>query len=150
MKNWLSLVLFIIFVLGSGLLIGYLTPPGVWYAELEKPWFNPPGWIFGPVWSTLYVLIAIAGWRVWTLTDHGGLKALWIIQMGLNFIWSPAFFGAQMPTLALVIILALLVTLVAFIRMAWHRDRTSAVLFLPYLAWVAFATLLNSAIVVLN
>ena len=149
MKKWPSLLLFIVVVLGIGWAVGYVTAPGEWYASLNKPWFNPPGWLFGPVWSILYVLIAIAGWRVWT-EGESTLKLLWIIQMVLNFLWSPAFFGIQIPALALVIILVLLVTIYVFIAKAWNRDRTSGLLFLPYAAWVTFATLLNGSIVALN
>lgn len=149
MKNWPSLLLFIVVVLGIGWAVGYVTAPSEWYANLNKPFFNPPGWLFAPVWSILYVLIAIAGWRVWTAGETT-LTSLWFIQMVLNFLWSPAFFGIQMPALALVIIIVLLVTIYAFIVKAWNRDRTSALLFLPYAAWVTFATLLNFSIVVLN
>jgi benzodiazapine receptor len=149
MKKWPSLLLFIVVVLGIGWAVGYVTAPGEWYASLNKPFFNPPGWLFAPVWSILYVLIAIAGWRVWTAGETT-LTSLWFIQMVLNFLWSPAFFGIQMPALALVIIIVLLVTIYAFIVKAWNRDRTSALLFLPYAAWVTFATLLNFSIVVLN
>lgn len=150
MKNWLSLLLFIVAVVGIGLVIGMFTTPGEWYANLEKPWFNPPGWVFGPVWTILYVLIAIAGWRVWTIVEDSGLKSLWLTQMVLNFLWSPAFFGIEMPTLALVIIIAMLVTIYLFIAKSWNRDRTSGLLFLAYAAWVTFATVLNLSIVVLN
>jgi len=149
MKKWPSLLLFIVVVLGIGWAVGYVTAPGEWYASLNKPFFNPPGWLFAPVWSILYVLIAIAGWRVWTAGETT-LTSLWFIQMVLNFLWSPAFFGIQMPALALVIIIVLLVTIYAFIAKAWNRDRTSALLFLPYAAWITFATLLNFSIVVLN
>jgi Tryptophan-rich sensory protein (mitochondrial benzodiazepine receptor homolog) len=150
MKNRSSLFLFIIAVLAAGLAIGYLTPPDEWYASLDKPWFNPPGWLFAPVWSILYVLIAIAGWRVFTFTRDVGLKVLWAGQMALNFLWSPAFFAAHNPGLALAIIVILLIAILAFILRAWNRDRTASILFLPYAAWVAFATMLNLAIVQLN
>lgn len=149
MKDWPLLLVFIVVILGIGWAVGYVTAPGEWYASLNKPWFNPPGRLFGPVWSILYVLIAIAGWRAWT-TGESTLWLLWVIQMMLNFLWSPAFFGIQSPALALVIIAALIVTIFAFLSRAWNRDRTSAVLFLPYAAWVTFAMLLNFSIVVQN
>jgi len=146
-----SPILFLILVVGGGLAIGYLTTPGDWYTLLVKPGFNPPGWIFGPVWTFLYVLIAIAGWRVsrqgrrnrWPMT-------LWWTQLALNFLWTPVFFSAHRIGLALGIVLMLLAAIIAFIAMAWTHDRTAAWLFVPYAAWVAFASVLNASIFVLN
>ncbi len=145
-----SFLLFLIVVMGGGIAIGTLTAPGAWYAALQKPVFNPPNWIFGPVWTVLYLVIAYVGWRVWRQENRFSLKHLWIVQMGLNFLWSPVFFAAQMPTLALAIILGLLLTILVFIRIAWRFDRLSALLFIPYVAWVGFASTLNAAIVYLN
>ena len=142
-------VVFPIAVLGIGLLIGTVTRPDGWYAALAKPSFNPPGWVFGPVWTILYVLIAIAGAR----TFEGGAGrafSLWLVQMALNFAWSPVFFGLHRPGIALLIIAALLVTILMFIAYRWRGDRVSATLFVPYAAWVAFASVLNASIVALN
>jgi tryptophan-rich sensory protein len=141
---------FLLVVMGGGIAIGILTAPGEWYAALEKPAFNPPNWIFGPVWTALYLIIAFVGWRIWKHKERGIIWPLWIVQMALNFLWSPVFFAAQNPALALVVILSLLLCLVLFVRKAWHLDRLSAVLFLPYIAWVGFASALNVAIVFLN
>ncbi|MCV3243543.1 TspO/MBR family protein [Mesorhizobium sp. ZC-5] len=149
MRSRIPLTIFIIAVVGIGLLIGWLTAPGEWYAGLQKPWFNPPNWLFGPVWTILYVMVAVAGWRIWS-DDLGSLKGLWLTQMALNFLWSPVFFGAQSVTLALIVIVALLAAIALFIWKTWPVDRTVAVLFLPYAAWVAFATALNLAILLLN
>src|SRR5690606_36001706 len=131
MQRYLPLTFFIILVLGGGTLIGTMVTPGPWYEGLEKPWFNPPDWLFGPVWSVLYVLIAIAGWRIWRHGSTGRLMWLWWVQLALNFAWSPAFFGAEQAGLALIVILALLATILAFIVAAWNRDRASALLFVP-------------------
>lgn len=150
MPRLLILALFILVVLGAGTLIGYATAPGEWYSSLEKPWFNPPNWLFGPVWSILYIFIAIVGWRVFERDRAGSLMKVWVAQLVLNFLWTPVFFGAEQPGLALLVILALLATILAFIALAWSRDRLSAILFLPYAAWVAFATLLNGSIWLLN
>lgn len=146
----LSLVVFIAVVLGCGMAIGYLTLPGAWYAALAKPSFNPPNWVFAPVWSTLYVLIAVAGWRVFMREPRGPMMTLWLAQMALNFAWSPVFFGAHAIGFALVIIVALLASIVAFIAVAWPRERIAAMLFVPYAAWVGFATLLNLRLWMLN
>lgn len=134
----------------AGLLIGVLTAPGDWYAALQKPWFNPPNWVFGPVWTLLYMGVGYVGWRLWQQENQRILRQLWMLQIGLNLLWSPAFFVAQMPKLALLIIVMLLGTIFVFERRSWQSDPLSAVLFLPYLAWVSFATALNAAIVYLN
>jgi translocator protein len=149
MHRYLTLALFVVLVLGGGTLIGFMTLPGAWYAGLAKPPFNPPNWIFAPVWTLLYILVAVAGWRTWQRERGAGMTA-WFIQLALNFIWSPVFFGAHMIGTALVVIVALLAAILGFIVMRWPRDRTTALLFTPYAAWVAFATLLNGSIWILN
>lgn len=141
---------FLALVLGGGLLIGLLNVPGPWYDALEKPWFNPPGWLFGPAWTILYILVAIAGWRVWLRESTGPLMKVWWLQLALNFLWSPVFFTWHMIGAALLVVAAMLAAILSFIVIAWPRDRPSAFLFLPYAAWVSFATLLNATILSLN
>ena len=150
MSNRVALLVFLVIVVGGGLLIGTFTLPGEWYAGLAKPAFNPPNWIFGPVWTVLYVPIAVVGWRTWVRDGRGSLMAIWWGQLALNFLWSPVFFGAHRIGLALADILALLAAILAFIALSWTRDRVAAWLFVPYAAWVAFASLLNAAIWQLN
>lgn len=149
LSRYTSLALFVVVVLGVGTLIGFSVLPGDWYAGLAKPPFNPPNWVFGPVWSLLYILIAIAGWRTWRDGSAATMK-VWAVQMVLNFLWSPVFFGAQQPGLAMIVIVLLLVAVLLFIARAWPADRISASLFVPYAAWVAFACLLNASIFWLN
>jgi len=146
----MSRVLFLALVVGGGLAIGFLTAPGEWYAGLAKPSFNPPNWIFGPVWTALYVLIALAGWRTFERDRSGWPMKLWWAQLALNFLWSPTFFAAQRIGLALAIVLLMLAAIVAFIVTSWRRDRVAAMAFVPYAAWVAFASILNAAILALN
>ncbi|MFT0892063.1 TspO/MBR family protein [Pseudochelatococcus sp. G4_1912] len=150
MSKLISLAVFILITLGVGLMIGFVTMPAEWYAALNKPWFTPPNWLFGPAWSILYVMIAVAGWRCWLRDRRGLAMKLWLIQMLLNFSWSPLFFGAQQPALALVIIVAMVATTFAFIAATWKRDQITALLFVPYAAWTSFATLLNATIVMMN
>ena len=102
----LVLLAFLALVVGGGLLIGLCTLPGPWYEALQKPSFNPPNWLFGPAWTVLYVLIAIAGWRVWLRDRAGSLMKLWWLQLVLNFLWSPVFFGMELIGPALVVVLA--------------------------------------------
>ncbi|MGA8968835.1 MAG: TspO/MBR family protein [Pseudolabrys sp.] len=149
-RSYLTLALFILLVLGGGTLIGLMTLPGEWYAGLAKPPFNPPNWIFAPVWTLLYIMVAVAGWRTWQRGPRSAAMALWFVQLALNFVWSPVFFGAHRIGGALAVIVALLAAIIAFIVMAWPRDRIAALLFTPYAAWVAFATLLNGALWYLN
>ena len=150
MKHLPALAFFVLLVLGGGLAIGFLTAPGDWYAQLEKPPFNPPNWLFGPVWTIIYVCIAVAGWRIWQAHRSGLAMKLWWLQLGLNFLWSPAFFAAQQIASALVIILTLLVVILAFIATSRKKAPLAAALFAPYAAWVGFASVLNAAIFLLN
>ena len=150
MRRYLALAAFIALALGGGTLIGLTTQPDGWYAALNKPAFNPPNWVFGPVWSVLYVMTGVAGWLVWQRDWRSRMMATWAAQLALNFIWTPVFFGLHAPAAALAVIVALLIVILAFIARGWSRDRAAALLFVPYAAWVAFASLLNAAIVYLN
>ena len=127
--------------------------PGVWYADLAKPAWNPPNWIFAPVWTFLYLLMGVAAWIVWRRvgwTRGRGPLGVFVLQLVLNFTWSWIFFGAHLMGWALVEIvvlwLAILLTIVLFSR----RSVTAAALLVPYLLWVTFATALNAALWRLN
>lgn len=125
---------------------------GTWYAALAKPSFNPPGWVFGPVWTVLYAMIAVAGWRLWRRGGPASRRALtaWYVQLVLNLAWSFLFFGGRMIGWALAEIVLLAAAIAAAIALAWRVDRMAAWLLVPYLAWVSFATLLNAALWRLN
>lgn len=143
-------IIFVLLVLGIGFAIGSTTMPGQWYAAQIKPSSNPPNWVFAPVWSVIYLLIALAGARTWQQAPYGVAMMLWTVQMLLNFAWSPVFFAWHRSGLALGIIVAMLFAIIGFIVERWPTDRTAALLFVPYAAWVAFATLLNAGIFMLN
>ena len=126
---------------------------GGWYAGLAKPAWNPPGWIFGPVWTILYALMAVAAWRVWLKGGWTKQKAalrLFVAQWALNALWTPLFFGLHQPGWALAEILVLLLAILATMRAFWRVDRAAGLLMPPYAAWVAFATVLNWTIWRLN
>ena len=146
----MSLMFFLVLTIGGGLLIGFMTRPGEWYANLSKPWFTPPNGFYGPVWTLLYVIIAIAGWRAFMRNPLGAPMIVWTGALALNFAWSPVFFRLHRPLAALFVILALLAVIVAFIVLSWPRDVLSAALFMPYAAWVSFAIVLNAAVWRLN
>ncbi|MFC0680447.1 TspO/MBR family protein [Lysobacter korlensis] len=130
-----------------------------WYADAQKPFWNPPNFLFGPVWTVLYTLMSVAAWLVWLRRDQAGARpALWtyVVQLVLNAVWTPAFFGAY-PLIgpaalwiALGIILALDVAILLTMLRFWPISRAAAWLLVPYWAWVLFATTLNAGLAVLN
>lgn len=124
-----------------------------WYAALEKPFFNPPNWIFGPVWTVLYVLMAASLYIVWTKYYKGSKKrafAAFVVQLVLNALWSLVFFGLHAPWAGVVVIVALLASIVATMKLFWPISRPAVCLLVPYVLWVGFATALNIAIALLN
>lgn len=150
------LVAFILLVLGVSALGGMATDTRGWFEALTKPSFNPPSWVFGPVWTVLYVMMAVAAWRVvgksgWRAT--GGARvamSLFGLQLALNLAWSWLFFAAQRPDLALVDIVALDLAVFATGWAFRRHDRLAAWLLVPYACWIAFATALNADFVRLN
>ena len=144
------LAVFLAVVIGVGAVIGIITAPGEWYAGLAKPPFNPPNGVFGPVWFALCVLIAVAGWRTFLSEPNGPAMKLWYGQMALNWLWSPTWFSLHLLWPAFIVIIAIFALILLFIANRWDRDRVSALLFVPYAAWVGFASLLNLAIATLN
>jgi benzodiazapine receptor len=150
MSPRLALPAFLVLVLGGGLLIGAVNAPGTWYQQLAKPGFTPPGWVFGPAWTVLYILIGIAGWRTWQRNRNALPMKLWWAQLALNFLWSPVFFSAHWIGAALGVIVLMLASIVGFIFATWKSDRAAAGMFVPYAAWVSFATTLNASIFTLN
>ena len=149
-KSITSLVLFLALVMGGGLIIGFVTAPGEWYATLRKPPFSPPNWIFAPVWTTLYIMIAIAGWLIGRTRHKRPPMTLWWGQLALNFVWPLIFFLGHRIDIALAVIVLLLITIIVFIITTWRREKIASLLFAPYAVWVAFALALNGAIWQLN
>jgi benzodiazapine receptor len=143
-------LVFIAIVATVGAVIGVNNVPDAWYTALDKPPFNPPNWIFAPVWFTLYVLIGIAGARTFLRAASSPAMLLWAGQMVLNWAWSPTWFSLHLLWPALAIIITILALIVLFIAQTWKTDRISALSFIPYAAWVAFASTLNLSIAILN
>jgi len=140
---------FLLIVLGVGFAIGLTIRPGEWYRSLQKPFFTPPNWVFGPARAIIYVLIAIAGWRVALIEGFRFLTfKLWLLQLILNWAWTPAFFGLQMIGTALIIILWLLAVVVWF--MVKVADPLARVCFVPCAMWLVYASSLNGTILFLN
>lgn len=138
-----------------GFVSGFATASSVdgWYATIVKPSFNPPNWIFAPVWTTLYILMGIASYLVWkqpATTQRNNALRLYGVQLFLNFWWSMLFFGLQSPGWAMIEIILLLASILATMLAFRKQSVLASWLLLPYLLWVSFATALNVAIWQLN
>lgn len=124
-----------------------------WYATLDKPFFSPPNWLFGPVWTLLYLLMGLSLYLVWAADYEKTKKPAFVafgLQLVLNALWSLVFFGLHAPWAGVVVIVLLLASIVATARLFWPISKPAAYLLFPYILWVGFATLLNIAVAVLN
>lgn len=156
MKNLPKLLIAIIGCELVGIIGSVFTISAIptWYVTLNKPFFSPPNWLFGPVWTLLYLLMGISFYLLW----QNGWKSkkvkearnYFLAQLFLNFIWTPIFFGLKSPGLALVVIVAMWIFIVMTIEKLKPISKPAAYLLVPYLLWVSFATALNAAIVILN
>jgi translocator protein len=149
---WLALVLLIVVCFAVAGLGGLATSPNIpnWYAGLAKPSWTPPGWLFGPVWSVLYLSMAVAAWLVWRKGNALVPLTIFVVQLLFNAAWSWLFFWLHSPGAALVDIVLLWAAILATTIIFWRRSLGAGLLFVPYLAWVSFATALNFAIWILN
>ncbi len=156
MKNLVKLV---ISVAGCEL-VGLLGTPftisaiPTWYVTLNRPFFAPPNWLFAPAWTLLYFLMGVAFYLIWKQDwKKKRIRAaglIFLAQLGLNFLWSPVFFGLRAPLLGLIVIIALWLLIVLTMKKFFPLSKPAFYLLVPYLLWVSFATILNAAIVVLN
>jgi len=143
-------------LVGAAALVGSLFSydgTSEWYRQLEKPEWNPPSWVFGPVWTFLYILIALSAWVIWLRRDRANVwpaLVVFVVQLLLNALWSVLFFGLRRPDLALVEIVLLLAVIVANLVVFWRISRLAGALLIPYLIWTGFATVLNYMIWRLN
>jgi tryptophan-rich sensory protein len=155
MNRSIKLILALVFTIGLGSLGAIFTVNEIpnWYQNLIKPSFNPPNWLFGPVWTLLYTLMGIALFLVWKKTpstDRNWAIGIFMIQFALNFCWSIIFFKYHLLGWALVEILIMWIFILLTILFFWQHSKIASILLLPYLFWVSFATLLNAAIFRLN
>ncbi|NLE39158.1 MAG: tryptophan-rich sensory protein [Pirellulaceae bacterium] len=154
-RPWIGLILFIGLCFFAAWLGSAATTPKIvgWYASLIKPGWNPPNWIFGPVWTVLFLAMAVAAWLVWRKTGWSGAQwplSLFGLQLALNVSWSWLFFGMESPALAFAEILLLWTAITATMVAFWPRSKAAGLLFVPYLAWITFAAVLNFVIWRLN
>jgi benzodiazapine receptor len=152
---WIVLVGFLALSIAVMAIGGLVTAPAVadWYQGLTKPSWTPPDWLFGPVWTVLYLAMAVAAWLVWRRWGWQGARCaltLYFVQLGLNFLWSPAFFGLRDPLLGMIVIVPLWLTVAATTAAFFRMHRLAGWIFVPYLAWTSYAVGLNAAILALN
>ena len=158
MKNWnpivmLALFITVCFVAAGASAISTRSSVSTWYPMLRKPAWNPPAWIFGPVWTVLYLMIAISAWLVWRergFSRGAGALGLFALQLALNALWSPLFFGLRSPLAGFVDIVPLRAAILAVLVSFWTISPLAGALLVPYWLWVSFATVLNLAIWRLN
>lgn len=153
--RWLSLAVSIGLCLGVSVLGALATDagPGSWYDGLSKAAWNPPAWVFAPVWTVLYIGLGVSLWWIWRSPGGAARQralVLFLVQLGLNLAWSWLFFGLQAPAWALVDLVLLIAAIVATMHAAWPVAPAATLVMAPYLAWCGFALTLNAAIVTLN
>lgn len=146
---WLCFIIFLAACAGAGA-TGGLFPPGPWYEKLRKPAWTPPNWLFPVAWTSLYLLMAGAGARVAVQPDNGVAIALWALQIALNGLWTPVFFGLHKLKLGMIVLVCLWVAVLLCMIALWQVDTWAGVFFLPYLAWVTTAGALNWSVMRLN
>ncbi len=152
-NQWIVLAGLMLLCLAVGSIGGFASASSVdsWYRTLAKPGWNPPDWLFGPVWTVLYIMMAIAAWLVWKTKDRiGPAMTLFFAQLALNLAWSFLFFGARSPGLALIEIVFLWLSVLLTMLSFFGRSTAAGLLFVRYLAWVSFAAVLNLAIWMMN
>ena len=153
MRKEVKLIVSVVVCLLAGAVGSLFTSSSVstWYATLAKPSFNPPSWLFGPVWTVLYILMGIALYLAWTKRkEANGEIAVFTAQLALNMLWSALFFGLRNPSWALIEIIILWVMILVTMMKFYAIEKKAGYLLVPYLLWVSFATVLNVAIVILN
>lgn len=152
--NYAKLVVSIVICQLVGIISSVFTASSIstWYATLNQPFFNPPNWVFAPVWTTLYLLMGISLYLVWSSKAKEKKRALYVfaVQLGLNFLWSLLFFGLQNPLLALAEILLLWFSILLSILVFHKISKPASYLLIPYILWVSFAAVLNLGYVLVN
>lgn len=146
---WIYFSIFLAACFAAGT-TGAMFPPGDWYDDLNKPSWTPPNFLFPLAWTTLYLCMAYAGARVAISAENGLALALWSLQIALNTLWTPVFFGLQRIKAGMVVLVLLWIAVAASMIALWQVDWVAGALFVPYLAWVSTAAALNYSVMRLN
>ena len=151
-NKYLSLLLLLLITFIPSFIGGIVTASfkEPWYSEIILPSFNPPSWVFGPVWTTLYIMMAIAIWKIWVNSFDLNILKLYFIHLFFNGTWSIVFFGFHQIGLALINLIIILIFIILLMKNYFKRDKISFYLMTPYLLWSGYALILNSSIFALN
>ena len=151
-NKYLSLFLIILITSSASAIGGFTTATfkEPWYSEIILPSFNPPSWVFGPVWTTLYILMSIAIWRIWVIFHDRKILNLYFFHLFFNSTWSIVFFGFHQIELALINLIIILIFIIILMKIYFDKEKISFFIMIPYFLWSAYALVLNSAIVILN
>ena len=151
-NKYLSLVLFLIITFAASAIGSFTTSvfKEPWYSQIILPTFNPPSWVFGPVWTTLYVFMSIAIWKAWCITKDEKLLKIYFIHLFFNAIWSIIFFGFHNIGLALIDLIIILFFIILLMKIYYNINKASFYLMIPYLIWSSYALILNTSIFLLN
>ena len=144
---FILLITFIASAIGGFTTASFKEP---WYSEIILPSFNPPSWVFGPVWTTLYVMMSIAIWKIWINSFDANILKLYFVHLFFNSTWSIVFFGFHQIGLALINLVIILIFIILLMKSYFFRDKTSFYLMIPYLLWSSYALILNSSIFLYN
>ena len=152
MNKYLSLIFFLIITFAASAIGGFTTSiyKEPWYSQIILPSYNPPSWVFGPVWTTLYVFMSIAIWKAWDLTRNKQLLKIYFLHLFFNATWSVIFFGFHNIGLALVDLIIILFFITLLMKIYYKISKTSFYLMIPYLIWTSYAFILNTSIFILN
>ena len=151
-KKYLSLFIILVITFTASIIGGFTTAlfKEPWYSQIILPSFNPPSWVFGPVWTTLYVLMSLAAWSLWMKNFNKKQLNLYFVHIFFNSIWSVIFFGFHLIGLALLNLVIILAFIILLMKIYFTANKLSFYLFLPYFVWTSYALILNSAIYYLN
>ena len=151
-KKIISLFLFLLITFTASFLGSYITRnfKEPWYSDLILPSFNPPSWVFAPVWTTLYIFMSIAIWKIWINTFDSKIVKIYFVHLFFNSIWSVFFFGLHQIGLALINLFIFLIFILVLMKIYLKKDKVSYYLMIPYFLWSCYAFILNSSIFILN
>ena len=151
-NKYLSLFLILIITFIASGIGGFVTASfkEPWYSEIVLPVFNPPSWVFAPVWTALYILMSIAIWRIWIKFSDRKILKIYFLHLLFNSTWSVVFFGFHQIELALINLIVILIFIIALMKIYFNKERLSFFIMIPYFLWTSYALVLNTAIAVLN